>query len=70
MLDYISEVFLFWAMKPIAELVLAGIVLLVIVVAFAMKGLKVFLRQARCKHEDGSSTSWCQKCGKNLKLIG
>jgi hypothetical protein len=62
-------------LTPIAELVLAGIVLqgivlLVIVVAFAMKGLKVFLRQAHCKHEDGSSTSWCQKCGKNLKLVG
>ena len=73
-MDYISEVFLFWVMKPIAELALIAVVLLVIVAAFAVKELTAFLRQSRCKHEnlreDRSCTAWCRKCGKNLGFIG
>lgn len=73
-MDYISDMFLFWAMKPIAELALIAVVLLVIVAAFAVKDIKNSMRQSRCKHEnvreDRSCTAWCRKCGKNLGFIG
>lgn len=67
-------VFMFWLMKPLAELAIGLIVVAVIVVVYTLFSLPEWLRQRRCKHdkvkEDGSCTAWCCACGKNLGFIG
>ena len=69
-----GEAFMFWVMKPIAEMVIGLGVVAAMLVVYALFSLPQWLQQRRCKHtkvrEDGSCNAWCCACNKNLGFIG
>lgn len=66
--------FMFWLMKPLAELAWALAVLGFVMAVYGLYQLPGAIRQWRCKHarafENGRCDAICYDCHKNLGFIG
>jgi hypothetical protein len=66
--------FVFWMMKPIAEIAVGFVIVMILMMIYGLTKLPDMLRKIRCKHElireDRTCTAWCRTCGKNLGFIG
>lgn len=68
------EAFIFWIMKPLAEIAMVLAVLVIALLIYIVASIPVWLKQRRCKHdkvlEDMACNAHCSACGKNLGFIG
>jgi hypothetical protein len=68
--DYIQ----FWLSKAIADFLIFGGVLVVVLIGIALWCLPGIIKQSRCKHsryrETMACDAICSDCGKNLGFIG
>lgn len=69
-----TEAFVFWLAKSVAEFSVGVVVFFVGAVVVIGLSLSAVFRQARCRHESVRETqacdAICQHCGKNLGFIG
>ena len=68
------EAFIFWIMKPLAEVALGVAFLAVALLIYLVACIPGHLKRRRCKHEtvweDRACNAHCTSCGKNLGFIG
>lgn len=68
------ENFMFWLMKPLAEIAIGIAFALALGLLCALGMLPSVIRRARCQHakvhENGACDAICRNCGKNLGFIG
>jgi hypothetical protein len=68
------DVFIFWIMKPLAEIAMVLAVLAFVLLIYLVASIPRILRQRRCKHdkvfEGRACNAHCSACGKNLGFIG
>jgi hypothetical protein len=68
------EAFIFWLMKPLAEIAIGLVVLVGAVLIYLLASIPGSIKQHRCKHEkvreDSACNAHCSACGKNLGFIG
>lgn len=68
------ETFVFWVLKPLAELAVAVVFALAIAALYGLALLPQTWKRARCRHprvfENRACDAICSHCGKNLGFIG
>ena len=68
------EAFIFWLMKPLAEIAMVLAVLVIALLIYIATTIPGWVKLSRCKHEkvweDMACQAHCSNCGKNLGFIG